>query len=41
MHDPHVILGVGGDADRLSEHPVVRQRLRPERVDFEARRLNG
>src|SRR6185436_16715359 len=28
-------------ADRLTENPVIRHRLRPQRVDFEARRLDG
>ena len=41
MHDPDVILRVDAEADRLAEHPVVRQRLRPERIDFEPRRLHG
>ena len=40
MDDPDVILGVDAEADRLAEHPVVGQRLRPERIDFEARRLD-
>ena len=38
MDDPDVILRVDGDADRLPENPVIRQRLRPEGIDFEARR---
>jgi hypothetical protein len=37
MDDPHLILLVDPEADRLSEHPVVRHRLRPERVDLELR----
>src|SRR6185436_15285851 len=40
MHDPDVIVGIDKDADRLSEHPVIRHRLRPERIDFEPRRLD-
>src|SRR5207248_3495126 len=39
MDDPHVILCVDRNADRLTENPFVRQRLRPQRIDFEARRL--
>ena len=39
MHDPDVILGVDAEADHLAEDPVVRQRLGPERIDFEPRRL--
>ena len=38
MDDPDVILGVDRNAGDRSEHPVVRQRLRPERIDLEARR---
>jgi hypothetical protein len=38
MHDPHVVAVVDRQADRLSEHPVVGHRLRPERVNLEARR---
>ena len=39
MDDPHVILGVDAEADHLAEHPIVWQRLGPERIDLEARRL--
>ena len=41
MHDPDVVLRVDGHADRLAEHPVIRQRLRPERIDLEGRRLHA
>ena len=41
VHDPDVVLRVDADADRLAEDPVVRQRLGPERIHFEPRRLNG
>ena len=40
MNDPDVILRVDRDADRLAEDPVVRQRLGPQRIDFEPRRLH-
>ena len=39
MDDPDVILGVDAEANHLTEHPVVGQGLRPERIDLEARRL--
>ena len=39
MDDPDVILGVDPEADDLAEHPVVRQRLGPQRIDLEPRRL--
>ena len=41
MDDPDVIVGVHPDADRGAENPVIRQRLRPQRVHFEPRRLDG
>src|SRR5688572_15724915 len=34
LHDPDVVARVDGDAGDLPEQPVVRQRLRPERVDL-------
>ena len=40
MDHPDVIALVHRDADRRAEHPVVRQRLRPERIDLEVRSLN-
>jgi hypothetical protein len=40
MNDPHVILGVHRNTDDGPENPVIRQRLRPERIHFEHRRLN-
>src|SRR5262245_52580356 len=36
---PDVIVGVDGHAGNLPEQPVVGQRLGPERVDLELRRL--
>ena len=39
MHDPDVILRVDGHAGDRSEHPVIRQRLGPERIDLERRDL--
>ena len=36
VDDPDVVLLVDPDADRQAEHPVVRQRLGPERIDLEA-----
>jgi len=41
MDDPDVVARVHGDADRLAENPFVRERPRPERIDFEPRRLDG
>ena len=38
VNDPDVIGAVDRDADRLPENPVIRQRLRPQRIDFEPRR---
>ena len=37
MDDPDVIVGVDADADRHALIPVVGQRLRERRIDFEAR----
>ena len=39
VDDPDVVAGVDPHADGVAEHPVVRQRLGPERVDLVARRL--
>ena len=39
VHDEDVIARVDAHADRVAQHPVVRQRLGPERVDLEPRRL--
>ena len=39
MDDPHVVLRIHRQTDGLPEHPAVRQRLGPERIDFELRRL--
>ncbi len=38
MDDPHVILRVYRNTDGLAHDPVVRQRFRPQRVHFKARR---
>ncbi len=40
VHDEHVIVRVHAHADDVAEHPVVGQRLGPERIDLEARRLH-
>ena len=40
MNDPDMVLRVHRNADGLAHDPVVGQRLRPQRVDFEARGLN-
>ena len=39
VHDPDVVIRVDRDPDSRAEQPVVRQRLRPERVDLEQRRV--
>ena len=39
MDGPDVVLRVDRQADRRAGHPVIGQRLRPERIDFEDRRL--
>ena len=41
MDDPDVIVRIDPHADGLAEHPVIGQRLRPQRIDFEARRLHA
>src|SRR4029453_3839570 len=38
MHDPDVVLRVDAEPDRLTDTPVVRERLGEHRVHFEARR---
>ena len=40
MDDPDVIALIDRHADRRSEDPMIGQRLGPERIDFEVRRLN-
>jgi hypothetical protein len=40
VHDPHVILVVDPHADTAADDPMVGQRLGPERIDLEARRLD-
>ena len=37
MNDPHLILFVDAEADRLTEDPVVRHLLGPEGIDLELR----
>jgi len=39
LDHPDMLVVIGGDARRLAHDPLVRQRLRPGGVDFEARRL--
>jgi hypothetical protein len=41
VDDPDLILLVDAHADGHPEHPVVRHRLGPERIDFEDRHLAG
>ena len=41
MDDPDVVLRIDRHADGLPENPLVGQRLRPERIDFEPRRPDG
>ena len=41
MNDPDVVLLIDPHADGPAEQPVIRQRLRPQRIDFEHRRLDG
>jgi hypothetical protein len=41
MDDPDMILSIHADANCHTENPVIRQRLRPQRVDLEPRRLNS
>jgi len=41
MNDPDIVLIVDPNPDGRSEQPVIRQRLRPKRVDLERRRLDG
>src|SRR5207302_3616039 len=40
MDDPDVVLLVDPDADRHAEQPVIGQRLGPQRIDLEDRRLH-
>src|SRR5579862_7289025 len=35
VNNPYVVTRIHRNADGLANHPVVRQRLRPERIDFE------
>ena len=41
MNDPDLILAIHRHADHGADDPVVRQRLRPHRIDFESRRLDA
>src|SRR5215467_877968 len=41
VNNPNVILRIDGYADGLPLQPMVRQRLRPQWIDFEARGLHG
>ncbi len=40
VDDEHVVVRVHAHADDVPEHPVIRQRLGPERIDLEPRRLH-
>jgi hypothetical protein len=37
LHDPDAIEAIGPDPGNLAEEPVVRQRLRPERINLKLR----
>ena len=39
MVDPDLVVLVDGDAADVADHPMVRQRLRPGRVEHKARRF--
>jgi len=39
VDDEHMVTVVDADADHVAEHPVVGERLGPEWVDFERRRI--
>src|SRR5262249_16005285 len=41
VQPPDVILIVDADPAQAAEHPMIGQRFRPERIDFEPRRLNS
>ncbi len=41
MDDPDVVILADGDAGDLAENPIAGQRLGPERLDLELRRLVG
>jgi hypothetical protein len=38
MEDPDVIVLIDGDSADVADHPVMRQWLRPCRIEHEARR---
>src|SRR5919201_50132 len=40
MDDEHVIARIDGNSDGRAKHPMIRERLRPHRIDFEARHLD-
>jgi len=37
VHNPDIVVAIDRDAGYLTEQPVVRQILRPERIDLELR----
>src|SRR5262249_40604386 len=41
VDDPNVILSIHRNADSLAENPVIREGLRPQRIDFESRSINS
>jgi hypothetical protein len=41
MNDVDAVLGINANADDVAVQPVLLCWLRPHRVDFEVRRLNG
>src|SRR5215467_4362136 len=41
MNNPDVILRINRHADGLTLQPMIRQRFRPQRIDFETRGLYG
>jgi hypothetical protein len=41
VDDPNVILSIHRNADSLAENPVIREGLRPQRIDFESRSSNS
>src|SRR5262245_32284743 len=40
MEDPQVVVRIDSQSTNLSRHPLVRQRLRPQRIRFEHRHLS-
>ena len=41
LQHPDMVVGIDGDARHLAQQPVVGQRLGPERIDLELRRVGG